>query len=514
MNGQYNNCETGHLMVKKNGKKEFVERRKSHAQPQDVLFPELQPKPVRPLSFLEQNARWVMALILAFSDFFSMFYSFGVALWIVNLGFGIESPVRTLDIFLYALIAMAVYLWNGLYPGVGLSPVDEISKLSRSTNFAFLILTAIAYFDQTAFEYSRFDLLVAWVTALIFIQVHRWAVRIIARNLGIWGEPVVVVGNGPIGKQIFKFLKENARIGLKPYMILSGRSALDRTILNSINKLKISTVILVIPEMDKKLQRSFIYEQRFGYHRRKGESNIPRLILISSLSWVGSLGIVAHDFDGIMGLEVRQNLLRKSNQVLKRIIDLTLSVLFITIASPILLLIMAAIIIDSPGGIFYKQERIGRGGKTFDMWKFRTMVKDAEKILEEYLAANPEARREWNAKQKLKDDPRITRVGKLLRTLSLDEVPQFINVLKGEMSVVGPRPFFAKQRDIYGSFVNLYYRVRPGITGMWQVLGRNRLTFQERVRFDEYYIRNWSIWLDVYIMIRTIWVIITQDGAY
>lgn len=187
MNGQYNYSESGQLMEKRNWKEEFVERRKNRVQPQDVLFPELQPKPVKPLSFLEQNARWVMALILAFSDFFSMFYSFGVALWIMDLVFGLASPVQTLDIFLYALIAMTVYLWNGLYPGVGLSPVDEISKLSRATNFTFLIFTAIAYFDQTAFEYSRFDLLVAWVTALIFTQVHRWAVRIIARNMGIWG---------------------------------------------------------------------------------------------------------------------------------------------------------------------------------------------------------------------------------------------------------------------------------------------------------------------------------------
>ena len=208
MNGQYNYSESGQLMEKRNWKEEFVERRKNRVQPQDVLFPELQPKPVKPLSFLEQNARWVMALILAFSDFFSMFYSFGVALWIMDLVFGLASPVQTLDIFLYALIAMTVYLWNGLYPGVGLSPVDEISKLSRATNFTFLIFTAIAYFDQTAFEYSRFDLLVAWVTALIFTQAPPLGSSHHARNMGIWGEPVVVVGNGPIGKQILNFSRK------------------------------------------------------------------------------------------------------------------------------------------------------------------------------------------------------------------------------------------------------------------------------------------------------------------
>jgi lipopolysaccharide/colanic/teichoic acid biosynthesis glycosyltransferase len=131
-----------------------------------------------------------------------------------------------------------------------------------------------------------------------------------------------------------------------------------------------------------------------------------------------------------------------------------------------------------------------------------------------YLSENPEMKKEWDEKQKIKNDPRITRVGKFLRKLSLDEVPQIINVIRGEMSIVGPRPFFLKQQKKYGSTVNLYHRVLPGITGMWQVLGRNRLSFRERVRLDEYYIRNWSLWLDIYIILRTAWVVIRQDGAY
>ena len=268
--------------------------------------------------------------------------------------------------------------------------------------------------------------------------------------------------------------------------------------------------------MSAELQKNFINDQRYGYHRRRGEINISRMILISPLGWVGSLGIIPYDLDGTLGLEVRQNLLNRWPNFIKRSMDVMLSIFGMAALSPVFLLIMLLIKIDSPGRIFYSQKRVGTGGQPFKMWKFRTMIPNADIELDKYLAADPLLKQEWEATNKLKNDPRITRVGKVLRKFSLDEFPQLINVLIGEMSLVGPRPIFPGQEEIFGEAINLYLRVRPGMTGFWQVRGRSNISFigEERTRLDEYYVRNWSVWLDIYILLRTVQILLTRDGAY
>jgi lipopolysaccharide/colanic/teichoic acid biosynthesis glycosyltransferase len=150
----------------------------------------------------------------------------------------------------------------------------------------------------------------------------------------------------------------------------------------------------------------------------------------------------------------------------------------------------------------------------FKFYKIRTMHQNADQLLEEHLMKDPLLKQEWDQYQKLQDDPRVTRVGKVLRRLSLDELPQLFNVLLGDMSLVGPRPFFPSQERFYGDRLMYYKRVRPGLTGIWQVSGRNATTFDERTRFDEYYVRNWSSWLDIYILARTVAVVLKNRDAY
>ena len=157
---------------------------------------------------------------------------------------------------------------------------------------------------------------------------------------------------------------------------------------------------------------------------------------------------------------------------------------------------------------------IGRHGREFTAWKFRTMRKESDRLLKEYLAAHPEARIEWARTQKLVNDPRITRVGRLLRRASLDELPQLWNIFLGQMSLVGPRPIVASEVANYGESFTYYCRVSPGLTGLWQVSGRNHTTYPERVGYDEYYVCNWSVWMDIYILLRTIKVVLTGEGAY
>jgi Undecaprenyl-phosphate galactose phosphotransferase WbaP len=201
-------------------------------------------------------------------------------------------------------------------------------------------------------------------------------------------------------------------------------------------------------------------------------------------------------------------------QFAKRVLDIsiTLSV------SPLVLFLVAiaAVLIkfESKGPILLANERVGRGGRKFKAWKLRSMVVNGDEVLSAHLARHPEDLAQWEATQKLKKDPRVTRIGRIIRKASIDELPQLWNVLVGEMSVVGPRPMLESQVEMYGPAFESYKRVRPGVTGLWQISGRNHLTFAERARLDAYTIRNWSVWLDIYILLRTVSVVLTAHGAY
>jgi Undecaprenyl-phosphate galactose phosphotransferase WbaP len=227
-----------------------------------------------------------------------------------------------------------------------------------------------------------------------------------------------------------------------------------------------------------------------------------------------SLGISAKEVGGVIGLEVSQRLLRPSSRFVKRCLDLAIAVAFTPLVAPIVLLSALVIKLEDGGPMFYRNERVGLGGKKFKAWKLRSMVTDGDRVLKRYLAANPSEALHWHAKQKLTRDPRITRIGRIIRKTSIDELPQLWNVLAGEMSIVGPRPILESQVPLYGKSFDLYKQVRPGITGLWQVSGRNHLDFAERARLDKYVIQNWSVWLDMYILARTVTVLLTASGAY
>ncbi len=207
-----------------------------------------------------------------------------------------------------------------------------------------------------------------------------------------------------------------------------------------------------------------------------------------------------------------RNLIPKSR--VARVMDLSL----ILLAAPYIILafviIMILIKLDSRGPIFYRQARIGRFGRKFHVYKFRTMVQNADQILQIYLEKSPELRAEWLATHKLKQDPRVTRIGAILRKLSLDELPQLWNIVIGDMSLVGPRPIVDAEVEKYGKCFDLYIKVRPGLTGLWQVSGRNDTTYERRVELDEYYVLNRSMRLDLEILWKTVFVVLKKDGAY
>jgi exopolysaccharide production protein ExoY len=199
---------------------------------------------------------------------------------------------------------------------------------------------------------------------------------------------------------------------------------------------------------------------------------------------------------------------------LKRVFDVVAALAGLVALSPIMVMVAIYLSYSDRGPIFYAHERVGRGGRKFKCVKFRTMCVDADKMLEKHLAENPDALREWEATQKLKDDPRVFPFGRTLRRTSIDELPQLINILKGEMSVVGPRPVTEPELQRYGNGRFGYLSVRPGLTGLWQVSGRNDVSFDSRVALDLKYIRNWSMSLDAWIVILTFKVVFFQKGSY
>jgi Undecaprenyl-phosphate galactose phosphotransferase WbaP len=199
---------------------------------------------------------------------------------------------------------------------------------------------------------------------------------------------------------------------------------------------------------------------------------------------------------------------------LKRAMDIGLALLVLPVLLPVCGIVVLSILLTSPGPIFFSHRRICRNGGFFSMWKFRTMCTNSAEVLERYLATHPDARKEWLANHKLRQDPRVTRLGDFLRRYSLDELPQIWNVLTGKMSMVGPRPIVAAEVEKYGDRFCCYASVKPGVTGLWQVSGRSRLSYDERVALDCQYAQEWSIWMDIKILSRTFASVVNSDGAY
>lgn len=214
--------------------------------------------------------------------------------------------------------------------------------------------------------------------------------------------------------------------------------------------------------------------------------------------------------EGMMVLKIRNNLSRRRNRLMKRIFDLVCVLSGGLLILPIIAVISILVAIDNRGNIIFAHKRVGKGGKIFSCYKFQTMVPNAQEKLEVYLKENPEARKEWEESFKLTNDPRVTKLGAFLRKTSLDELPQLMNVIKGEMSLVGPRPIVTKEIERYGENFKEYSMVLPGITGMWQCHGRSDTTYAERVAMDTWYVRK----VDIAMLLKTVKTVLWREGAY
>ena len=459
---------------------------------------------------------------LFFSDLAALALTCSLSLFIARLmGRTIDSKYYLVMAVLSGLL-IGIYAVTRLYPGIGLAPPNEIRKLTRATSGGMSLVAIYLFVFQEGLAYSRLVFLLFWFFALFVVPITRLGFRKLGLFLKTWYEPVAIIGKGEEINYLRNHLERNRLFGYVPTILVDfdpGGSInnasdillpiMDGELLmkhkSLLKGMGIRTAFILVNNLPKTLQELILYEEIFG---------INNAIIISELSHIGGSAIMPYDLQGVLGLEVQRNLFMRRYRIMKRLLNIAITMVSLPFVVPLSALLALAIRLDSDGPVFYSQERLGNGGKPFQVWKFRTMIKGADEVLAEYLSHNHEMRAEWKKTHKLKDDPRVTQVGKFLRKTSLDELPQLWNVLKGEMSLVGPRPIVEDEIKHYGDSYRTYTKVKPGMTGLWQVSGRNDTSYDYRVSLDEYYVRHWSIWLDLYILLRTVYVVIHRRGAY
>lgn len=415
---------------------------------------------------------------------------------------------------IYLMTFSILLAWlNGLYPGFGLASVHEMQKVLYVVSLAAIFLGVFLFLQQLALAYSRMIFLMSWFFANLFMMLGRFAVRNIFSRFGWWGIPIAVIGSEEIAAPVIEKMIRNRRLGFRPACYFNPQNPQALPVFSvPVLETKDSLVDFVTNSGIKHVIVTDSIEEVMSHNIHWMRDVFPNILFVLQTSPLGSLWVRTIDLHGTLVVETNYHLLNKREIIFKRILDMILTFLLLLVSFPLFLILALLIRLDSKGPIFYKQKRLGLDGRLFDCLKFRTMYENAEEKLVQLLEEDPEARIEYEKFHKLSNDPRITRIGKFLRRYSLDELPQIINILRGEMNLIGPRSYLPRELPQIGDYATIILKVKPGMTGWWQVMGRNATTFEERLRLDEYYISNWSIWLDIYIVIKTFWVLLSGQG--
>ena len=416
----------------------------------------------------------------------------------------------------YVVVWLGMRAALGLYPGYGMGHAEELRRQTFAAGASFLVVVALGFGWGGVF-YPVLPYL--WAIGLLFAApVARYFSKLALARARVWGKPVFVVGAGPAGRRVLGALRQEWQLGLSPVGVFDDREmppggAIDGvpyggTLEDAVaraGKGEVDTAIFAMPHTRR--------ERLLGPVQRAGKA-FRHVVVIPNLDGITSSVVVARDLGGTFGVEMKHNLLDPWCQRFKRVIDLAALLTGGLLAVPLLLGLALLVWAESGGPVLYRDRRLGKDGRHFACVKFRTMVPDAEVLLQRLLEEDEGMRSEYLRYHKLKDDPRVTRVGRLLRRTSLDELPQLWNVLMGEMSLVGPRPYLPRESGDIGMMQGEILRAVPGITGPWQVTGRNHTSFAERVSMDARYVRDWSVWLDIVLLARTARCLVSSRNAY
>ena len=412
---------------------------------------------------------------------------------------------------------LAVLAYNGAYTR-RFTFWDEVRALWKVTFIVSITIFAILFIGKAGAKFSRSFLLGVCLLSLVFFPVFRPPLKRLIYRLGFLKRKLLILGGGKSAMAASRTVRTEKNLGYEVAGFVDG----DATNGGSIDGMKVHRFL---DSADRYIERCGIHDVMIaepGLEKERLASLINRVqrsaentLYMSDISAVSVLGAELRHFGSQEGMvvEIKNNLLRPQNYIVKRLFDLVLGLAFSVAAVAPFLLIWLLVKATSEGPGLFRQQRLGRGGRLFRCYKFRTMYGDADERLGEILDADPESRRQWETYCKLKDDPRVTMAGRFLRETSLDELPQFINVLKGQMSLVGPRPYLEREMLHLRKYRETIHRVLPGITGLWQISGRSGTTFRERLAIDEWYVRNWNLWLDIVILFKTVKVVWTGQGA-
>jgi undecaprenyl-phosphate galactose phosphotransferase, wbaP len=393
----------------------------------------------------------------------------------------------------------------------------ELKEILKNLMIFFIIEMAIIAFINL--YVSRYFWPTLWICICFLVPIGRIFIKKQLIKLGYYKKDTIIIGNGKNATAVFNALNEEKYLGLNIKLFISTDN-IDKTHISSVPVTRHNPELLlkiIDPELTQfviAIDESYKDKQEF-WLRYLMKHHCRSISIIPDFRGIPLYGTdMAFLFSQeIMLLRINNNLAKRSSKLIKRTFDIICSSILLFILLPFLLLIYILIRLSGERPI-YSHLRVGQNGHEFKCLKFRTMVKDSENILKNFLDAHPESKIEWEKNFKLRKDPRITKLGNWLRKTSLDELPQLFNVLKGEMSLVGPRPITKEELSYYQNNIDYYFMTKPGMTGLWQVSGRNKVSYDSRVYFDSWYAKNWSLWNDIVILFKTIKVVLKKDGAY
>ncbi|EDK8081410.1 UDP-phosphate galactose phosphotransferase [Salmonella enterica subsp. enterica serovar Typhi] len=391
----------------------------------------------------------------------------------------------------------------------------ELKEIFRTiVIFAIFDLALIAF---TKWQFSRYVWVFCWTFAIILVPFFRALTKHLLNKLGIWKKKTIILGSGQNARGAYSALQSEEMMGFD-VIAFFDTDASDAEI-NMLPVIKDTGTIwdlnrtgdvhYILAYEYTELEKTHFWLRELSKHHCRSVSVVPSFRGLPLYNTDMSF-IFSHE---VMLLRIQNNLAKRSSRFLKRTFDIVCSIIILIIASPLMIYLWYKVTRDG-GPAIYGHQRVGRHGKLFPCYKFRSMVMNSQEVLKELLANDPIARAEWEKDFKLKNDPRITAVGRFIRKTSLDELPQLFNVLKGDMSLVGPRPIVSDELERYCDDVDYYLMAKPGMTGLWQVSGRNDVDYDTRVYFDSWYVKNWTLWNDIAILFKTAKVVLRRDGAY
>lgn len=428
------------------------------------------------------------------------------------------------DYSLFVLVFLLFFGTSGLYTK-RMPFWDEAREICSALSSSIGVILLVLYFFQVPHYVPFLQVAMLWISGCLIVPTIRYLAKVSLFHLGVWRQNILILGVGKSGVAVAEGILRNPFLGyhvvgfldddeskIGKRLDIAGRKlkvfGKIRHFRKFVRKLYLSTVVISMPSMSS---------EQLSHLTTKVQKFVRNILLVPDLKGIALLNTQLHHlFDQqLFLLKINNNLLSLFNQVVKRIFDLALCVILLPVVLPLIGLITMLIYLESGGPAFFVQARLGRNRSVFPCIKFRTMFPNADAMLGDFFTKNPDKAREWQEFKKIKGfDPRVTRVGSFLRQTSLDELPQIFNVLLGQMSLVGPRPYLPREVEDMKGFIDTILLTTPGITGLWQVRGRNEMDFAGRLRLDAWYVLNWTIWADIEILFKTILVVFFRKGAY